>query len=444
MISVEEALEKILSNVSVLEPEEKPILDSLGQVLAEDVCSDIDVPPLDNSAMDGYAVQWEDIRGATISQPRTLSVIGEVAAGYISDRTVVPGTAIRIMTGAPVPAGADSVVQFEDTDEEVRKAAGKPLDEIGIGREVVKGSNIRRAGEDITRGSLVLASGMVLRPQEIGVLASLGRANVLVIRRPTVAVLATGDELVEVGRPLPPGKIYNSNTYSIATQVRRYGAIPHILGIATDEKQELMEKITRGMDSDLLITSAGVSRGDYDIVKDVLAELGEISFWTVRMKPGKPLAFGILAGNGKKVPHLGFPGNPVSSMIAFEQFARPAILKMLGKTNLAKPTVSAISESRIENANGRRIFARAIVRKRDGRYFACVAGPQGSGILTSMSGANGLLVVPEDVGIIEVGDEVSVQMLDWREEDQVAADCLHRRKAEIGQDHPHEGADSGV
>lgn len=417
MISVEQALENILGNVSVLEPERKPILETLGQVLAEDVRSDIDIPPLDNSAMDGYAVRWESIRGATGSQPRTLKVIGEVAAGYVSERVVIAGTAIRIMTGAPVPSGADTVVQFEDTDEQERKTAGKSLDEIGIGREVAKGKNIRRAGEDITNGALVLAMGTVLRPQEIGVLASLGRADVLVVRRPTVAVLATGDELVEVGRPLPPGKIYNSNTYSIATQVRRYGAIPRILGIAADTKQELMEKITRGMDSDLLITSAGVSRGDYDIVKDVLAELGEISFWTVRMKPGKPLAFGVLTGNGKTVPHLGFPGNPVSSMIAFEQFARPAILKMQGKRNLAKPTILAISESQIENTDRRRVFARVMVRKGDGQYFARVTGAQGSGILTSMSGANGLLVVPEDVGMVEAGDEVSVQMLDWREED---------------------------
>ncbi|MBT9159157.1 MAG: gephyrin-like molybdotransferase Glp [Dehalococcoidia bacterium] len=417
MISVEQALEKILSNVSVLEPERKPILETLGQVLAEDVRSDINIPPLDNSAMDGYAVQWESIRGATTSQPKALKVIGEVAAGYISDREVTPGTAIRIMTGAPVPAGADTVIQFEDTDEEIRKAAAKSLDEIGILREVAKGSNIRRGGEDITRGSLVLARGVVLRPQEIGILASLGRANVLVIRRPAVAVLATGDELVDVGEPLPPGKIYNSNAYTIASQVRRYGGIPHILGIATDESQDLVEKITLGMDSDLLITSGGVSMGDYDIVKDVLAELGAISFWTVRMKPGKPLAFGVLTRNGRRVPHLGFPGNPVSSMIAFEQFARPAILKMLGKNNLAKPTISAISESRIENRDGRRVFARAIVRKGDGQYFARLTGPQGSGILTSMSRANALLVVPENVATVEVGDEVSVQMLDWREED---------------------------
>ena len=413
MISVEEALDKILSNIGVLEAERKPIMESLGQVLAEDVYSDIDIPPLDNSAMDGYAVQWESIRGANSSQPKVLEIIGEVAAGYISSQEVTPGTAIRIMTGAPVPAGADTIVPFEDTDEEVRKAAGQSLDEIGILLEVAKGSNIRRAGEDVARGSLVLAKEAMLRPQEIGVLASLGRAEALVIRRPVIAILATGDELVDVGQSLPPGRIYNSNAYSIAAQVRRYGGIPHILGIATDERRALSEKIAQGMDSDLLLTSGGVSTGDYDIVKDVLANLGEISFHTVRMKPGKPLAFGILEHNGKRVPHLGFPGNPVSTMITFEQFARPAILKMMGKKNLAKPTVTAISESRFKNTDGRRLYARAIVREEDGQYYARSTGPQGSGILTSMSRANGLLIAPEDVESVEVGDKVSVQMLDW-------------------------------
>jgi molybdopterin molybdotransferase len=240
---------------------------------------------------------------------------------------------------------------------------------------------------------------------------------VLVIRRPIVAILTTGDELVNVGQPLPQGKIYNSNAFSLAAQVHRYGGIPKILDIAPDEPRVLSQKMKQALDSDLLITSAGVSVGEYDVVKDVLAELGKISFWTVRMKPGKPLAFGTLTQKGKRVPHLGLPGNPVSSMVTFEQFARPAILKMMGKKNLAKPTISAVSESHIENTDGRRIFARAIVRKEGQQYFARITGPQGSGILTSMAKANGLLIVPEKTKAINKGDEVSVQMLDWREED---------------------------
>ncbi|MBA7615272.1 Molybdopterin molybdenumtransferase [subsurface metagenome] len=414
MISVEQALEKVLSYVEVLDREEKPILECLGQVLDEDVSSALNVPPLDNSAMDGYALQAESTRGATQSSPAVLDVIGEVSAGAISQQEVRPGTAIRIMTGAPIPQGADSVAQFEDTDENLRPQ--RPISQIGILKEIKRGLNVRRAGEDISRGQLVLEKGTLLRPQEIGVLASIGKATVAVIRRPVVAILATGDELVEIDQPLPQGKIYNSNSFSLAAQVARYGGIPKILGIARDREEELEAKIRQALDSDLLLTSGGVSMGQYDLVKDVLAKQGEISFWTVRMKPGKPLAFGLINGDGKRVPHLGLPGNPVSSMITFELFARPAILKMMGQRNLSKPMIRAISESRIENTDGRRIFARAMVRREGDRYYARVSGPQGSGILTSMAQANGLAIVPEDVVAVEEGEMIQVLMLDWREE----------------------------
>lgn len=416
MISVEEALERVLSHIEVLEAEDEEILNARGQVLADDVHSTIDIPGMDNSAMDGYAIRAESTVGATHSSPNHLRVIGEVAAGYLTKEEVDPGTAIRIMTGAPIPGGADAVVQFEHTDEEVRKARNEPLTEIGVFREVEKGLNIRRAAEDISSGSLVLAKGTVLRPQEIGVLASLGRDVVAVHRRPVVALLSTGDELVDVGKPLPPGKIYGSNTYSLAAQVSRYGAIPVILGTARDNIESLEAKISEARDADLLITSAGVSMGDYDIVKDVLARLGEVGFWTVRMKPGKPLAFGVLRLGKREVPHLGLPGNPVSSMITFEQFARPAILKMLGRTRFEKPTIRARSESFVKNSDLRRVFARVSVRREDGEYVARVTGPQGSGILTSMAQANGLMIVTEDVPAVNIGDEVSVQMLDWEQD----------------------------
>ena len=420
MISVEEALEKVLSYVEVLEPERKPILDCLGQVLAEDVYSSIDIPPLDNSAMDGYAVRAEDTRGASESSPKYLVVVGEVAAGSMPSKEVKPGTAIRIMTGAPLPEGADAVVQFEDTDEVSRKSSSQELSRIGILCRAKKGLNVRCRGEDIAAGNLILEKGTVLRPQEIGVLASLGHSATLVIRRPIVAILATGDELVGVGQPLVPGKIYDSNTYAIAAEVSRYGGIPRILGIGRDSIQSLNEKIGEGLDADMLVTSGGVSKGDYDIVKDVLAECGEIGFWTVCMKPGKPLAFGVIkksVGRKKrKVPHLGLPGNPVSSMITFEQFARPAILKMMGKKALAKPTIRAIIEGDITNTDGRRVFARVMVTRRGGQYYASLTGPQGSGILTSMTKADGLAVIPEISKEVKAGDMVEVQMLDWREE----------------------------
>ncbi|MDD5704251.1 MAG: molybdopterin molybdotransferase MoeA [Dehalococcoidales bacterium] len=419
MISVEEALEKVLSYVDVLKEEQVPILDSIGQILAEDIDSSIDIPPLDNSAMDGYAVQSKDTRGASLEKPQFLRVIDTVIAGSISQYELKPGTAIRIMTGAPVPKGADSVVKFEDTDEgQSRKSSNQAVNEIGILQEAEPGLNIRQAGEDIRKGSTVLRKGALLRPSEIGVLASLGRSNVKVIRRPVVAVLATGNELVEIGQPLPAGKIYNSNTYGVAAMVRRYGGIPEILGIALDSEESLTTKIRQGLNADMLITSGGVSMGDYDIVKDVLAKEGEITFWTVRMKPGKPLAFGTIrsrSGKTKSIPHLGLPGNPVSSMITFELFARPAIFKMMGKNNFAKPTVEAVMEDSIINTDGRRIYMRTMVEKRGDQYFARLTGAQGSGILTSMSLANGLAIVPEGKPAVHKGEVVKVMMLDWNE-----------------------------
>lgn len=417
MISVEEALEKILGQVQVLEPESRPILECLGQVLTEDIHSSLDVPPLDNSAMDGYAVLAESTRGASASSPAVLEVIGEVAAGSIARVEVSAGKAVRIMTGAAVPRGADTVVQFEETDEVERRASPQlPQDRIGVLREVPPDLNIRRAGEDIRRGALVLPRGTTLRPSEIGVLASLGLKAAPVVRRPTVAIIATGNELTEVGDPLPAGGIYNSNTYSLAAQVRRTGAIPKILGIARDTVQAVKDLIGEGLNSDLIITSAGVSMGDYDKVKDVLIQEGEITLWTVRMKPGKPLAFGVFTQGTRKVPHLGLPGNPVSSMITFELFARPSILKMLGRTVLTKAPISATLEGNLKNTDGRRVFARARVTKRNGNYYAKITGPQGSGILTSMAQADGLVIVPEDVPQIKEGTRVEVIMLDWNEE----------------------------
>ena len=415
MISVEQAFEKILSYMPVLEPEQAPILDTLGQVLAEDIFSDINIPPLDNAAMDGYAIRARDTAEAGSKTPTVLRVIDTVIAGAISMKEVAPGTAIRIMTGAPVPKGADAVVRFEDTDETERKGAAQ--NEIGVLCKLKPGANIRRAGEDVVKGSLILKKGTVIRPAEVGVLASLGKSKAPVIRRPVVAVLATGNELVEVGKPLPPGRIYNSNTYSVAALVKRYGGIPKILGIALDTEKSLIEKLRQGQDADMLITSGGVSAGDYDMVKDVLAKEGEITFWTVRMKPGKPLAFGtIRGGKGRSIPHLGLPGNPVSSMVTFELFARPAIFKMMGKKNFAKPAVEATLEEPIANTDGSRLFIRTVVEKRGGKFYARLTGPQGSGILTSMSLANGLVVVPEDKAEVKAGEVVNVMMLDWNEE----------------------------
>ncbi len=423
MISVEEALEKILKEVEVLNEEKVPILNALGQVLAEDIKSDITIPPLDNSAMDGYAVISRDTAGASESSPRVLRVIDTVMAGSISRKEVTPGTAVRIMTGAAVPKGADCVVQFENTDEDERKksAISEPSTQVGVLAEATPGLNIRRAGEDISRGATVLLKGTVLRPSEIGLLASLGQTHVTVIRRPVVAVLATGNELVSIDKPLSEGKIYDSNTYSIASLVQRYGAIPKILGIARDTEEELVSKLRQVEDADMLLSTGGVSMGDYDMVKDILARDGEMVFWKVRVKPGKPLAFGKIKATGKGnrtriIPHLGLPGNAVSCMVSFELFVRPALLKMMGKTMVAKPTVQAIIEDNIKNNAGRRLYDRAITERRNGKYYARLTGPQGSGILSSMGLANSLVIIPEDRKEVRKGEVVQALMLDWNEE----------------------------
>ena len=420
MLSVEDAFERVMAFFHPLEAEEKPLLQALGQVLAEDVASPVQIPPMDNSAMDGYAVRHEAISGASEDSPRLLRVTGQVAAGQVPQGRVTGESAIRIMTGAPVPEGADTIVPFEDTDEVERVEKGLGLGEIQVLRELPPGAHVRPAGEDVARGTVVLKEGTVLRPAEIGVMGSLGKASVRVVRRPVVAILATGDELLEVGAQPEPAKIYDSNTYSMAASVLRCGGVPNVLGIARDNLEDMHRKLSEGASSDLLITSAGVSKGDYDIVKDVLMERGEISFWSVRMRPAKPLAFGvILSPDGRRVPHLGLPGNPVSTMVAFEEFARPAILRMLGKTRLARPSVQAVLEGPIHNFDGRRVFARVEVTRRGDTYYANPTGPQGSNILTSMSRANGLAICPEDVSMVDSGETVRVHMLDWNEEVEI-------------------------
>ena len=419
MLSVEEARSRILEMFQPLESERKPILEALGQVLAEDVSSPMSIPPLANSAMDGYAVQSSDITGATPDTPTSLRVIGQVAAGQLPQNEVVPGTAVRIMTGGPIPPGADTVVPFEDTDEYDLKSSGMGLSdiaEIKVNIGASEGSNVRPAGQDISKGQTVLKKGMLLRPSEIGVLASVGRDMVEVVRRPVVAVIATGDELLEPGGPIAPGKIYDSNSYSVAAAVLRYGGVPLFLGIARDNLESMNAKLEEGLDADLLLTSAGVSRGDYDIVKDLLASRGKVAFWSVRMRPAKPLAFGVFPRpGGRRVPHVGLPGNPVSALVAFEELVRPAILRMLGRTDLEKPTIRAELEEDVVNTDGRRVFARVVVTRRNGRYYACLTGDQGSGVLTSMALANGLAICPEDVPRMKAGEVVDVQMLDWPE-----------------------------
>jgi len=417
MIPVEEARDRILASFSRLEVEQRAPLDALGQVLAADVVAPFDIPPLDNTGMDGYAVRAADTAGASQASPVELRVVADLAAGYVLETPVGPGEAVRIMTGAPVPPGADAVVPFEETGDPGRALAETPRRgaTVRVLKEAQVAANLRFRGEDVRQGRTVLEAGRVIRASEVGVLASIGLTTVPVVRRPVVAILSTGDEITAPGEPLLPGRIYDANAGSIAAMVLRCGGIPRLLGIARDTIDDLTAKVREGLDADMLVTSAGVSRGDFDVVKDVLAREGEVGFWTVRMRPGKPLAFGVLHGpNGRQVPHLGLPGNPVSSMVSFELFGRPAIFTMLGRSDWPRPHVPAVIEDRIANDDGRRFYARCIVRRGDdGRYHASLTGPQGSGILTSMSAANGLAILPEDRSLAVPGDELEVMMLDW-------------------------------
>lgn len=411
-LTVQEALTAVLAGVSVLPAEQVPLLDGLGRVLAQSVVAQDSLPPFANSSMDGYALIAADLAGATSQNPATLRVIGDVAAGAVPTVKVKPGTAVRIMTGAPVPPGADAVVPVEDTNEAWRNRERPLPEQIQVTRSVQVGDYIRHPGEDIAVGQTVLEQGHILRPQEVGVLASLGISQISVIRRPKVAILATGDELLEVDQPLQPGKIRNSNGYTQAAQILALGAIPVQLGIAGDTETAVRQKLQVGLDEnvDLFISSAGVSVGAYDVVKAVLEREGNVGFWRVRMRPGKPLAYGTYHG----IPYLGLPGNPVSAMVSFERFARAAIRKMSGYTQLDRPTVMATVQNEI-HSDGRESYMRAIVTPGKNGYTAVLTGEQGSHIMTSLVKANALLIVPEGTHHVPIGSPLVAWMLDWPE-----------------------------
>jgi len=395
MISVRDAQAHILDRVTaVASPELLPLAASLGRVLAEDILSEMDVPPTTNSAVDGYAVAAADIPAAGT---RALDVVGELAAGSVYSGVLQRGQALRIMTGAPIPAGADTVYLQENVEREGDRVIVGPM---------AGGVNVRHRGEDVRAGAVVLAAGSVLRPQEIGVAASLGLAQLLVRQKPRVAILSTGDEVAEPGTARKPGQIFDSNRFSLRGLVEAAGAEAVDDGIVPDQFDELHARLMRAAEhADIVLTSGGVSVGDYDLVKSVLQQAGGIHFWQVAMQPGRPLA----AGSIGRAHFFGLPGNPVASMLTFHLFVRPALWKLAGRRELFGLPFHAIAAEPLSKKVGRREFKRGILTWAKDRWEVRTTGPQGSGILTSMTAANCFIVIEEERGDVRTGETVWVE-----------------------------------
>jgi molybdopterin molybdotransferase len=390
-----EARSIILDRVAPLGVERVQLLDAAGRVLAEDVVAPWDMPLCDNSAMDGYAVRADSSHAKA-----PLEVVGYIPAGGSANAVVVPGVAVRIMTGAPIPPGCDAVVPVEDTD------GGQHT--VTLKAPVSPRQHIRFRGEDVAAGETVIQAGTLIRPPEVSMLASFGKAFVPVFRRARVAILSTGDELIEVGETPAPGKIVNSNALSLAASVRELGGEPVILGIARDDRESHLEKMVEGLKADALITSAGVSAGDRDLVRDVLAELGvEQVFWKVEIKPGGPTAFGMYGDR----PVFSLPGNPVSTMVTFEEFVRPALLRMMGHRRVVRPSLRAVLKEDARKKPGKINFIRVRIELDHGRYLATTAGEQQTGILRTMVRADALALLPADRSEVKAGEEVEIQLL---------------------------------
>jgi len=400
MISVGEALVVVLQDVRALGTEQVALLQAQGRVLAASVSATRDVPPFRNSAMDGYAVRAEDVAPATPARPVKLRVLEVVGAGALPRYPVAIGTATKIMTGSPMPDGADAVVRVEDTAEHGGEV------EIRIG--VTPSANTRQPGEDMRAGETVLMAGRLLRAADIGLLASLGIAVVRVFRRPEVAILSTGDELVELGQELGPGQIVNSNAYTLAAAVMECGGVPRVLGIVRDTPEETQRAFRDAFTSDVVLSTGGVSMGTFDLVRQTLTGLGvQERFWKVAQKPGKPLTFGVREG----VPVFGLPGNPVSSLVCFYLYVRPALRAMQGLERLHLPVVSAVVDDAVRTAEGLTEFVRCTLDGESGAYRARITGSQGSGVLRSLSLGQGLIIAPPEVKTIDRGSSVRVIVL---------------------------------
>ena len=408
MLSVDEALQHILRDLQPLPVELAPLDECLGRVLAEDLIAAIDLPPFANSSMDGFALRAADLLGACADAPVQLEVVMDIAAGAAPEGRLGTGQAARIMTGAPLPAGADAIVPVEQTDADWTSAENSTMArQVAVMTQVAPGDYVRPVGENVRAGQEVLAAGTQLRPQHLGILAALGQAQVPLRRRPRVAIVSSGDELVEVHEPLAPGQIHDVNSYTIQGMVSELGATPLRLPIARDSQDAVRALFREALQlqPDLLISTAGVSVGAHDVVRDVLEELGELNFWRVNMRPGKPLAWGQVQAK----PFFGLPGNPVSAMVTFEIFVRPAVLRLAGRAEVEQVHRATVCEDL--HSDGRRSYLRVTLQHEDGRLLARTTGTQSSGALLSMVLADGLLVVPEGVTFVPDGSELEVHLL---------------------------------
>jgi molybdopterin molybdotransferase len=416
LLSLEEALERILEGVLPLRAESLPLSEGLGRVMAEDVAALLTLPPWDNSAMDGYAVRAEDVVQASPQAPVSLRVVGEVAAGHEPAVGVETASAVRVLTGAMIPPGADTVVPVEDTDA-AQGVAALPAS-VGIRAPAPVGQHIRRAGSDMRHGDALLQAGTRIGPAGIALLAAAGHARVNVHRRPRVAIVATGDELTPIGEPLGPASIPDSNSESIAAQVTAAGAEPVRLGIAGDDAETVRERLLEGiLAADVLIVTGGVSVGAHDVVKEVFADIGSLDLWRVAIQPGKPLAYGSAARpDGGHCLLFGLPGNPVSSFVTFELFVRPALRRLRGESaDLGRLIVQATLREAVTKSAARRAFVRVRLEPDPaaaGRYLAYLAGGQGSYVLTALAAADGLAIIPEGAADAPAGTHVEVIRLD--------------------------------
>ncbi len=409
LLSVDDVLSRILERVRVLPVEEIHVAQALDRVLAEDIVAAAPVPPFTNSAMDGYAVRAADVSGAAPDAPVFLTPVLDIPAGTTPSRALGPGQAARIMTGAPLPPGADAVVPVEQTDDRWQPNGEAALpDRVAVHRAVAMGENVRATGEDIRAGQVALRRGAVLRPQDIGVLVSLGQARIPVFRQPRVAILSTGDELADVDQPLAPGQIHNSNSYVLAGLVQQCGGVPIRLPVARDTLDKVRRRLREALAHapDFIVSSAGVSVGTHDVVRTVVDELGHVDIWRVNVKPGKPLAFGDVGG----VPFFGLPGNPVSAMVTFDIFVRPALRKAGGADPHAVPLVTAVLDEDV-TLDGRRTYLRVTLSERGSTLVARTTGTQSSGALMSLVLADGLLIIPEGRTAARAGDQFPVRLL---------------------------------